>query len=86
MKRLSKQSIKRYDAHQLAKHIDRFMHHHGIDDYRVDLVTRHVFKKYWSSTLPDSLGPHSYRFHFAYSSNHGLMDLLDEVYSKIDKT
>ena len=85
MKRLSKDTIRRYDAHRIAKHIERFMDHHGIDDYRIDLVTRTVFKKYWSSTLPESLGPHSYRFYFAYSANHGLLGLLDEVYSKIDK-
>ena len=85
MKRLSKDTIRRYDAHQLAKHIERFMDHHGIDDYRIDLVTRKVFKKYWPTTLPESLGPHSYRFYFAYSGNIALLGLLEDLYSKIDK-
>jgi len=85
MKRLSKQSIKKYSAHQLGKHIERFMDHHEIDDYRIDLVTSRVFKKYWPTTLPESLGPHSYRFYFAYSAPRGLLGILDDVYSKADK-
>ena len=85
MKRLSEQSIKKYSAHQLAKHLERFMDHHGIDDYRIDLVTSRVFKKYWPTTLPESLGAHSYRFCFTYSAPRGLLGILDEVYSKADK-
>jgi len=85
MKRLSEQSIKKYSAHQLAKHIERFMDYYGIDDYRIDLVMGHVSKKYWPTTLPESLGPHSYRFYFAYSAPRGLLGILDEVYSKADK-
>jgi len=61
------------------------MDYYGIDDYRIDLVTSRVFKKHWSSTLPESLGPHSYRFYFAYSAPRGLLGILDEVYSKADK-
>ena len=85
MKRLSEQSIKKYSANQLAKHIERFLDYYGIDDYRIDLVTNRVFKKYWPTTLPESLGPHSYRFYFTYSAPHGLLGILDDVYSKADK-
>jgi len=96
MKRLSKDTIRRYDTHRVAKHVDRFMHHHGLKDYRIDLVTRKVFKQYWPTTGQlsarlESYGPCSYRFLFAYrhsgkNSSQWMVEVLEDLYSKIDKT
>ena len=93
MKRLSKGTIKRYNPDQLARHIDRYMSHFGIDIFRINLATREVFERYWRGKEDQ----HAYLFHFNYGPSNrsalgnrkhaAMVEVLREVYAMAyDKT